>query len=120
MVVNIGHGNRNVLDAMKRQMDRATFAYRLHFENEPAEELAQRAGRPHARRPRPDLLRVGRFGGGGILPQAGAAMGGGHRPAEALEGDLALCRPITAARSARSAVTGDGMLTDTFAPTRCG
>ena len=41
MVVNIGHSNRNVLDAMKRQMDRATFAYRLHFENEPAEELAR-------------------------------------------------------------------------------
>ncbi len=43
MVVNIGHGNRNVLDAMKRQMDRVTFAYRLHFENEPAEELARMA-----------------------------------------------------------------------------
>jgi len=42
MVVNIGHGNKNVLDAMKRQMERATFAYRLHFENEPAEELARR------------------------------------------------------------------------------
>jgi adenosylmethionine-8-amino-7-oxononanoate aminotransferase len=42
MVVNLGHGNRNVLDAMKRQMDRVTFAYRLHFENEPAEELARR------------------------------------------------------------------------------
>ena len=42
MVVNIGHSNRNVLDAMKRQMDRVTFAYRLHFENEPAEELARR------------------------------------------------------------------------------
>jgi adenosylmethionine-8-amino-7-oxononanoate aminotransferase len=41
MVVNIGHSNRNVLDAMKRQMDRVTFAYRLHFENEPAEELAR-------------------------------------------------------------------------------
>ncbi|MHA7881871.1 aminotransferase family protein [Nitratireductor rhodophyticola] len=43
MVVNIGHGNRNVLDAMKRQMDRVTFAYRLHFENEPAEDLARMA-----------------------------------------------------------------------------
>lgn len=43
MVVNIGHGNRNVLEAMKRQMDRVTFAYRLHFENEPAEDLARRA-----------------------------------------------------------------------------
>nr|WP_196107360.1 MULTISPECIES: aspartate aminotransferase family protein [unclassified Ochrobactrum] len=43
MVVNIGHGNRNVLDAMKAQMDRVTFAYRLHFENEPAEDLARMA-----------------------------------------------------------------------------
>jgi adenosylmethionine-8-amino-7-oxononanoate aminotransferase len=42
MVVNIGHGNRAVLDAMRRQMERATFAYRLHFENEPAETLAAR------------------------------------------------------------------------------
>lgn len=42
MVVNVGHGNRNILDAMKRQMDRVTFAYRLHFENEPAEQLASR------------------------------------------------------------------------------
>ncbi|MGV8935552.1 MAG: aspartate aminotransferase family protein [Allorhizobium sp.] len=42
MVVNIGHGNAHVLDAMKRQMDLVTFAYRLHFENAPAEELARR------------------------------------------------------------------------------
>ncbi|TDP40414.1 aspartate aminotransferase family protein [Zavarzinia compransoris] len=42
MVVNIGHGNRNVLDAMKRQMERTTFAYRLHFENDAAEDLATR------------------------------------------------------------------------------
>lgn len=42
MVSNIGHGNRAVIDAMKRQMDKTTFAYRLHFENEPAEELARR------------------------------------------------------------------------------
>ncbi len=40
MVSNIGHSNPRVLEAMKRQMDKATFAYRLHFENEPAEELA--------------------------------------------------------------------------------
>lgn len=43
MVVNIGHGNRNVIDAMKAQMDRVTFAYRLHFENEAAEDLARMA-----------------------------------------------------------------------------
>jgi adenosylmethionine-8-amino-7-oxononanoate aminotransferase len=42
MVVNIGHSNRHVIDTMKRQMDKVTFAYRLHFENEPAEDLARR------------------------------------------------------------------------------
>ena len=40
MVSNIGHSNPRVLAAMKQQMDRAAFAYRLHFENQPAEELA--------------------------------------------------------------------------------
>jgi adenosylmethionine-8-amino-7-oxononanoate aminotransferase len=42
MVSNIGHSNPRVLEAMRRQMDRATFGYRLHFENEPAETLAAR------------------------------------------------------------------------------
>src|SRR6187401_3283485 len=41
VAVNLGYGNRAVLDAMKQQMERTTFAYRLHFENEPAEELAR-------------------------------------------------------------------------------
>lgn len=41
MVANIGHGNERVLDAMRSQMAKATFAYRLHFENEPAERLAR-------------------------------------------------------------------------------
>ncbi len=40
MVSNIGHSNPNVLAAMKAQMDRATFGYRLHFENDAAEALA--------------------------------------------------------------------------------
>jgi adenosylmethionine-8-amino-7-oxononanoate aminotransferase len=40
MVSNIGHSNPRVLAAMKAQMDKATFGYRLHFENDPAEELA--------------------------------------------------------------------------------
>src|SRR5690606_17841575 len=49
MVANIGHGNPRVLAAMRRQMDEATFAYRLHFENEAAETLARRiAGRTPA------------------------------------------------------------------------
>ena len=42
MVVNIGHGNSAVLSAMKKQMNDATFAYRLHFENEAAERLADK------------------------------------------------------------------------------
>ena len=40
MVSNIGHSNPRVLAAMKKQMDSATFAYRLHFENDAAESLA--------------------------------------------------------------------------------
>ncbi len=42
MVSNIGHSNPNVLAAMKAQMEKSTFGYRLHFENEPAEMLAAR------------------------------------------------------------------------------
>ena len=42
MVSNIGHSNPRVLAAMQAQMERATFAYRLQFENEPAETLARR------------------------------------------------------------------------------
>ncbi|MBP5858290.1 aspartate aminotransferase family protein [Marivibrio halodurans] len=45
MVANIGYSNPNVLDAMRRQMDKATFGYRLHFENEPAERLAAMTAR---------------------------------------------------------------------------
>ncbi|MCC0036133.1 MAG: aspartate aminotransferase family protein [Hoeflea sp.] len=41
MVSNIGHSNANVLSAMKKQMDKATFGYRLHFQNEAAEKLAR-------------------------------------------------------------------------------
>lgn len=40
MVSNIGHSNPRVLAAMKAQMDKATFGYRLHFQTEPSEQLA--------------------------------------------------------------------------------
>ncbi len=43
MVSNIGHSNPRVLAAMKGQMDKATFGYRLHFENDAAEDLASMA-----------------------------------------------------------------------------
>nr|MEC9421806.1 aminotransferase class III-fold pyridoxal phosphate-dependent enzyme [Pseudomonadota bacterium] len=42
MVCNIGHSNPRVLEAMRKQMDKSTFGYRLHFETEPAELLAAR------------------------------------------------------------------------------
>ncbi|RYH09482.1 aspartate aminotransferase family protein [Tropicimonas sp. IMCC6043] len=40
MVSNIGHSNPRVLAAMKAQMDRSTFGYRLHFRTEASEALA--------------------------------------------------------------------------------
>jgi adenosylmethionine-8-amino-7-oxononanoate aminotransferase len=40
MVCNIGHSNENVLAAMRLQMEKATFGYRLHFETEASEKLA--------------------------------------------------------------------------------
>ena len=40
MVCNIGHSNPRVLEAMRRQMERSTFGYRLHFETEASEALA--------------------------------------------------------------------------------
>jgi adenosylmethionine-8-amino-7-oxononanoate aminotransferase len=42
MVSNIGHSNPNVLAAMRRQMDNSTFGYRLHFETEASEQLADK------------------------------------------------------------------------------
>jgi adenosylmethionine-8-amino-7-oxononanoate aminotransferase len=45
MVSNIGHSNPRVLAAMRDEMERGTFAYRLHFESEPAERLATAIGR---------------------------------------------------------------------------
>lgn len=42
MVSNIGHSNPRVLAAMREQMEKTTFGYRLHFETQPAEDLASR------------------------------------------------------------------------------
>ena len=40
MVSNIGHSNPAVLDAMRAQMEKSTFGYRLHFQTESSERLA--------------------------------------------------------------------------------
>jgi len=42
MVSNIGHSNPVVLAAMRAQMDKSTFGYRLHFQAAPAEALAEK------------------------------------------------------------------------------
>lgn len=42
MVSNIGHSNPHVLEALRRQMEKSTFGYRLHFETESSEALAAR------------------------------------------------------------------------------
>ena len=42
MVSNIGHSNAAVLAAMRAQMEKSTFGYRLHFQTSSSEELAAR------------------------------------------------------------------------------
>lgn len=42
MVSNLGHSNPEVLAAMRAQMDKSTFGYRLHFQTESSEELARK------------------------------------------------------------------------------
>jgi adenosylmethionine-8-amino-7-oxononanoate aminotransferase len=114
VAVNLGYGNRAVLEAMKRQMERTTFAYRLHFENEPAEELAHQLA---------DRLPNG-------LDRIFFVSGG----SEATESCIKLARQWAVATGQASrwkviarmpsyhggtygslSVTGDGLLTDTFA-----
>ena len=41
VVCNIGYGQDSVLQAMVKQAHKTFFAYRLHFENQPAQQLAQ-------------------------------------------------------------------------------
>ena len=90
MVANIGHSNRNVLDAMKRQMDQRHLRLPAAFRERAGRGPGTGTGRKTARGPGPDLLRLRRFGSDGILRQAGAAMGCRHRTGQPLEGDHAL------------------------------
>ncbi|MEK7265243.1 MAG: aspartate aminotransferase family protein [Pseudomonadota bacterium] len=115
MVSNIGHSNPRVLASMQAQMARGTFAYRLHFESEPAERLATAIGRLSP----PGLTRVF-FASGG---------------SEAVESAIKLARQYALARGEASrtqiisrypayhgstlgtlAVTGYDPLTRPFAP----
>ncbi|WP_033069864.1 aspartate aminotransferase family protein [Thalassospira australica] len=60
MVSNIGHSDPRVIAAMNAQLEKASFAYRLHFENDAAENLAWRL----AERAPGDLERVFFVSGG--------------------------------------------------------
>ena len=42
VTANIGHGVREISDAMKKQADKVSFVYRSQFTSEPAERLAQK------------------------------------------------------------------------------
>ncbi|MGY4353407.1 hypothetical protein ACVWXM_009924 [Bradyrhizobium sp. GM7.3] len=101
IVANIGHSNRNVLDAMKRQMDKATFAYPLHFENEPAEQLARELARKLPKGMDRIFFVSRRFGSDRILHQVCAAVGRRDGPAGALESDYPL--PVLSRLHARLA-----------------
>ena len=41
MVSNIGHSHPKVIEAIQKQLNQAAFAYRLHFENDAAEEFPE-------------------------------------------------------------------------------
>lgn len=115
MVVNVGHGNRNVLDAMKRQMDRVTFAYRLHFENEAAEELARRLA---ARMPG-DLDRIFFVSGGSEAVESAIKLArqwavATHQPKRWKV--IARFPSYHGGTIGALAVTGDLALTESFAP----
>ncbi|MCO6387459.1 aspartate aminotransferase family protein [Aliihoeflea sp. 40Bstr573] len=115
MVVNVGHGNRNVIEAMKRQMERVTFAYRLHFENEPAEELARRM----AEKMPGDLDRIFFVSGGSEAVESAIKLA---RQWAVVTGQAKRWKVISRFPSYHGgtmgslAVTGDLALTETFAP----
>jgi len=115
MVVNVGHGNRAVIEAMKRQMERVTFAYRLHFENEPAEELARRM----AEKMPGDLDRIFFVSGGSEAVESAIKLA---RQWAVVTGQANRWKVISRFPSYHGgtmgslAVTGDLALTETFSP----
>ena len=72
IIANIGYGNPRILQAIRAQAEKTFFAYRIHFENEPAIRLAQKLVEHSA----PHLDRVFYVSGG----------------SEAVESAMKLCR----------------------------
>jgi adenosylmethionine-8-amino-7-oxononanoate aminotransferase len=114
VAVNLGYGNPAVLEAMRRQMEKTTFAYRLHFENEPAEQLATTL----AERLPAGLDRIFFVSGGSeavescikLARQWAVATGQGGRWKV-----IARMPSYHGGTYGSLAVTGDGFLTDSFA-----
>ncbi|AZO14437.1 aspartate aminotransferase family protein [Mesorhizobium sp. M2A.F.Ca.ET.043.05.1.1] len=113
--VNVGHGNRNVIDAMKRQLDRVSFAYIFQFENEQAVALA----RDLAERLPNGLERIYLVSGGSEAVEACLklarqwAVATGQDKRWKIIGRMPSYHGITLGTLA---VTGDDVLTKTFDP----
>lgn len=115
MVVNVGHGNRAVIDAMKRQLDEVTFAYRLHFENGPAEELARRLSQKMPG----DLDRIFFVSGGSEAVESALKLARQWAVATGQAGRWKVIGRFPSYHGGTTgalAVTGDLALTQTFAP----
>ena len=111
--VNIGHGNRNVIDAVARQMDKVCFAYTIHFENEPAVQLAADLARRM-----PGMDRLYFVSGGSEAVEAALklarqwAVATGQPERRKIIGRMPSYHGITIGALG---VTGDHVLTDAFA-----
>ena len=101
MVSNIGHSNPAVLAAMREQMERSTFGYRLHFQTEPSEQLAGKLAAYSPEGMNKVFFVSGGVRGRGEHAQAGTPACGHHRSGQPLQGHFAHARPITALPSGR-------------------
>jgi adenosylmethionine-8-amino-7-oxononanoate aminotransferase len=114
IAVNLGYGNPVVLEAMRRQMEKTTFAYRLHFENEPAEELA----RTLAERMPGGLDRIFFVSGGSEAVESCIKLARQWAVATGQPGRWKIIGRMPSYHGGTYgslSVTGDGLLTDSFA-----
>lgn len=114
IAVNLGYGNPAVLEAMRRQMEKTTFAYRLHFENEPAEELA----RTLAERMPGGLDRIFFVSGGSEAVESCIKLARQWAVATGQPGRWKVIGRMPSYHGGTYgslSVTGDGLLTDSFA-----
>ncbi len=115
MVANIGHSNERVLAAMRQQMEKATFAYRLHFENEAAERLA----RMTAERMPAGLNRIFFVSGGSEAVESAIKLARQHAVAVGQPGRWKVISRFPSYHGATLgalALTGMSTMTEPFAP----